>query len=143
PAEAPASGRYRPRLRRSPLTFATPYDPALPAARSLATDPRQALPAMTAHSSGLDWSPRPDLLASDGLDPGFVAEVESDGAALLRFGDNDHGRAAAPGDTYTADCRVGNGVAGNVPAETIIGIDPPDPRVVAVRNPLPADGGAD
>jgi hypothetical protein len=143
PAVVPARGRYRPELQQAPLTFGSPYDPAGPAALALATDPSQALPAAVLHAAGLDWSPRPDLLASDGQDPGFVAEVESDGRVRLRFGDGEHGRRAQPNDQYTADYRVGNGAVGNVPAETITGIDPADPRVAGVRNPLPAAGGVE
>ena len=143
PAQVPTSGRYRPRLSRSPLTFATPYDPTQPAAFTCVGDPRQALPQAVLNSSGLIWSPRPDLLASDGQDSGFVVEVEADGTTTLRFGDGVHGRAADPGDTFTADYRVGNGAAGNLPAGAITGIAPADDRVVGVRQPLAATGGTD
>jgi hypothetical protein len=143
PAEVPRRGRYRPGLGRAPLTFAAPYDPSRPAAGSLTTDPAEALPAAVLHAAALDWVPRPDLLASDGQDPGFVAEVESDGRVRLRFGDGEHGRRPQPEDRYTADYRVGNGTVGNLPAETITGIEPADPRVAAVRNPLSAAGGVE
>jgi predicted phage baseplate assembly protein len=143
PAQAPETGRYRSRLSRKPLTFAAAYDPTLPAAVSLAGDPRQALPAATLHSTGLTWSPRPDLLASDGFDTGFVAEVDTDGTTRLRFGDGEYGRAADPGDTFTANYRIGAATAGNLAAGAITGIDPPDNRVGSVYQPLPSAGGVD
>jgi predicted phage baseplate assembly protein len=95
------------------------------------------------HASGLTWSPLPDLLNSGGRDLVFVAETEADGSTQLRFGDGEYGRAADPGDSYTADYRVGHGTAGNLPAGAIAGIDPPDNRITAVYQPLPAAGGVD
>jgi hypothetical protein len=143
PAAVPPSGRYRPSLAQAPLTFAAPYDPTRAAAQTLRTDPREAQPAVLLHSPGLDWSPRRDLLPSDAFDPGFVVEVEADGTALLRFGDDQYGRAPEPGEAFTADYRVGNGSAGNLPAGAITGCAPADPRVRRITSPLPAAGGVE
>lgn len=143
PSATDARGRYRPRLAQTPLTFAAPYDRTRPAAATLHPDPRGAQPAVVSHSPGIEWSPRPDLLASDAFDAGFVVEVESDGTALLRFGDDRYGRAPEPGDAFTADYRVGNGSAGNLPAGAITGYAPADPRIRRVSSPLPATGGLD
>ena len=41
--------------------------------------------------------------------PHFVVEVEDDGAARLRFGDDAHGRRPRAGTAFTARYRVGNG----------------------------------
>ncbi|GAA4697136.1 putative baseplate assembly protein [Phytohabitans rumicis] len=143
PPAAPESGRYRPRLPRAPLTSGTPYDATVPAALVPHRDPAAALPAAQLHSPGIVWSARPDLLASNAFDPGFVAEVEADGTALLRFGDDAYGRAPEAGEPFTARYRVGSGAAGNLPAGAITGMVPADGRVVRVSNPLPAAGGVD
>ena len=42
----------------------------------------------------------------------FVAEIERDGSAFLRFGDDQHGVAPTPALAFTATYRVGNGTAG-------------------------------
>lgn len=91
------------------------------------------------------WQPCIDLLISDRFARDFVVEMESDGRAYLRFGDNQLGRQPAPGTQFDAIYRVGNGTIGNVGAEAItrIVLDPPIPGILSVRNPLPAVGGVD
>jgi len=89
------------------------------------------------------WSPQPDLLASARTAREFVVEAEHDGGVLLRFGDDEHGLRPAPGTTFEAAYRVGNGVAGNVGRDGLAHAVTTDPAVVAVRNPLPAAGGVD
>lgn len=101
-----------------------------------------------AHSSRtdvpLEWDARRDLLASDPGEACFVAEVDDDGNAHLRFGDGDCGSVPAAGTDFTVTYRIGNGPAGNVGAGAIrhlvtkaswAGVN------VEVRNPLPARGG--
>jgi hypothetical protein len=88
------------------------------------------------------WTPEPDLLADSSADRHFVVEVESDGTARLRFGDDVNGLRPEPGTAFTADCRLGNGTAGNIGADTLtffIG----DALVQSCTNPLPASGGTD
>ena len=41
-----------------------------------------------------------DLLGSDRFDQGFVVELERDGRARLRFGDDIHGRRPAPARAF-------------------------------------------
>ncbi len=123
---------------------------ALPGASRGATnqDPHSALPAVWLHghlkSDDTDWVPVSDLLESGASDAHFVAEVEDDGTARIRFGDDELGSAPEEGTEFTATYRVGNGAAGNVGAESIahvfsVGGEFHD--VSAVRNPLPATGG--
>src|SRR6202035_626537 len=71
----------------------------------------------------------------------FVVEVESDGTATLRFGDNTNGRVPETGTHFLATYRVGNGTAGNVGADSLTYFAG-DPRIQKCRNPLPAAGGA-
>jgi predicted phage baseplate assembly protein len=73
----------------------------------------------------------------------FVVEIESDGIASLRFGDDEYGQRPETGTTFAATYRVGNGSAGNVGAETLAHIVSSDSGITAVRNPLPAAGGID
>jgi predicted phage baseplate assembly protein len=127
-------------------------DPRLagPASRALLQDPGQALPQVSlfqgAGMTGPRWCPRLDLLSSGGGDRVFIAEVDDTGIATLRFGDGKLGRAPDGGSTLQAFYRVGNGLAGNVGAETIsvfvFGNESTD-AIVRVRNPLPATGGID
>jgi len=142
----PLPPRFRPSLDQAPLTQAAPYDPTLPAAAAVRVTPDEARPQLRLRSTfGADvlaWEPFRDLLDSGPLDPHFVVEVERDGRAFLRFGDDRHGLRPEPGTAFVASwLRVGNGAAGNVGAEAIHHVVTPDPAVAAVRNPLPAAGG--
>ncbi len=66
-----------------------------------------------------DWFPRRDLLASDDAARDFVVEIQDDGRARLRFGDDTHGRRPEEETEFKAIYRIGNGAAGNVGAESI------------------------
>jgi predicted phage baseplate assembly protein len=110
---------------------------------------RKVLPAIRLAEAGVGaaWSPRRDLLGSNGGAREFVVECEHDGAATLRFGDDRFGSRPAEGASLTATYRVGGGAAGNVGADTLAHLASNDPAlladVVSIRNPLPARGGAD
>jgi hypothetical protein len=147
-------GRFRPVLARYPVTFSQPYPAEQPAASALDQAPRQATPWIQLASQQptapdeppTNWQSRRDLLASGPRDPHFVAEIDNDGAAHLRFGDGELGQQPAAGETFTARYRIGRGTAGNVGAEAIhhvlleSHIDGVDWRP---RNPLAAQGGVD
>ena len=91
------------------------------------------------------WQPRYDLLKSQPADLHFVAEMDDDGIAHLRFGDGRLGRRPEPGECFEADYRVGNGADGNVASETMSSIVPANAGLPGVtltsRNPFPAQGG--
>lgn len=87
------------------------------------------------------WRARRDLFASNASDTHFVVETEADGTTRLRFGFAPHGQRPESGSTFTARYRVGNGPAGNVGAQAIAHAITADARIVAVDNPLPAQGG--
>ncbi len=64
----------------------------------------------------------------------------------IRFGDGNFGLSPTAGTQFTVTYLAGGGSAGNVPADTIVQVDPGDPqtaKVVSVTNPFPATGGAD
>ncbi len=155
PPDQPVPARFRPTLANAPLThaMASPAelagrDGALPSARAtLSVDPRTARPALVVESE-LDtvsqtWTPLADLLIADGDDANVVVEIEHDGTAHLRFGDDVHGRRPAVESLFTATYRVGNGVAGNVGRGSIAHVVTTSTDIVGATNPLPAVGGAD
>lgn len=93
------------------------------------------------------WTPQRNLLGSGAADQHFVAEIDNEGFALLRFGGGGLGRSPAPGTTLAFAYRVGNGRSGNLGAEAISRVVFRRTRVSGVtltpRNPLPAAGGTE
>ena len=151
--------RFRPALEQSPLTrgFDLAAELAIPlsvdeewrpATALLARDPHEALPLIAELTGRLGtvvtpWTPRSDLLASADDAADVVVETENDGRALLRFGDDDHGRRPDPGTAFEVTYRVGNGAAGNVGADTIAHVISTTGVFAGVTNPMPAAGGVD
>jgi len=160
PAPAVVPLRYRPTLRDLPLThgfrLAQLLDPPPDAPQDFwsaaalrALDPRDAVPQMlklTGESNDQkdDWFARRDLLDSSETARDYVVEIQDDGRARLRFGDDRHGRRPEALTIFTATYRIGNGTAGNVGGESIrhvlLGGSAP---IGTVTNPLPAFGGVD
>jgi len=138
--------RFRPLLPDAPVTQAAPvsYPPAS-AAAALRRDLREVVAqvqAIAAADPGAGaWSARPDLLASEAGDRHFVVEIESDGAARLRFGDDRNGSRPDSGTQFIARYRIGNGPGGNVGADALCHAATAVGGIVGVRNPLPASGG--
>lgn len=145
PDGAPEDRPYRPRLARSGLTHAMPYDHdaarTAPASAATLVDLRQVLPVVTVQGDGATWRPQRDLLGSDRFSPEFVVEMESDGRASLRFGDGVLGRRPAAGATFAATYRVGSGSGGNVGADALSRVVTDLTGIQTVRNPLPGGGG--
>ena len=152
--------RYRPTLARAPLTFSEPPLTAeAPAAAALRQDPRRALPWIRLSSRpdptcdpGVEetgyrpWTARRDLLASGRHDRHYVVEMDDRRRAHLRFGDGELGRQVSPGARFEGTYRTGNGVAGNVGADTLVLAvtnDLLDGLTLRPRNPLAARGGTE
>ncbi|MEP0916966.1 putative baseplate assembly protein [Leptolyngbya sp. DQ-M1] len=89
------------------------------------------------------WNYQRDLLNSERFSRDFVVETEDDGQAYLRFGDGVLGKQPEVGTYFEVTYRVGNGSAGNVGAEAIAHIVSEQQGILAVRNPIPAQGGID
>jgi Baseplate J-like protein len=109
-------------------------------------DMRDVLPDVSLlDGAGRPWHPQRDLLSSDEFAKEFVAEIDDDGYATLRFGDDQRGLQPAPGVELKATYRVGNGKAGNIGAEALVHLitAAPLPGIESVRNPMPAQGGAE
>ena len=85
------------------------------------------------------------LLDSDDTQQSFVVEIDDDGLAGLRFGDEDARMRPPAGWRGAARYRVGNGPSGNVGAESIryllLRSGTMTGTSLTVRNPLPATGG--
>jgi len=139
--------RYRPLLPFQDLTVAEAYAPADPsqvaASTLLEQDPRRALPAVVLHDANNPWTIQRDLLNSDRFATDFVVEIEDDGRAFLRFGDDILGQKPEPGAQFSVVCRVGNGASGNVGPEALGRIYAEFKDLIQVRNPLPARGGTE
>lgn len=92
------------------------------------------------------WTARADLLDSGRDDAEFVAEIDDEGHAHLRFGDGEDGRAVDTGTTFLATYRAGNGRMGLIGAETIAHVvfrHGFTNAIDGVRNPLAAVGAVD
>lgn len=138
----PVLGCYEALLRWPHLTFQKTPDGPRPVVTLIEVDPALFDPDRPANpDEGAVWQPRPDLLGSDGSARHFVVEMESDGRALLRFGDGRYGRRPAAGTCFWAVYRVGNGPEGNVGAEAIAHVVTSDPLVTGATNPVAAHGG--
>jgi hypothetical protein len=141
--DEPVPARFRPRLSKAPLTHGgPPYDHAKSARAAMQWPLREARPSVTlSETNGTIWSAQRDLLNSSGDAEEFVAEIEDDGGARIRFGDDVHGRRPESGTVFTAQYRVGNGRAGNIGADSLTHVARNIPEIELVRNPLPAVGG--
>ena len=146
----PLPPRFRPRLKEAPLTHAAPFNEKKPpksATSALVWATRNLLPLIklkaTLGNLSTPWDPKFDLLNSLPNSREFVVEVESDGRAYVRFGDDEYGLRPASGTHFEAEYRVGNGTRGNVGPESLGHVVSTDPALVFARNPLPARGGVD
>jgi hypothetical protein len=152
--------RFYPALERGPLThgFGLPGLLSMtvgnkarwPASALCDIQPKAATPRITllgqtpeSEAPATTWEPRGDLLDSGAEHLHFVVEVEDDGRARLRFGDDQHGKRPNPRTAFIARYRVGNGSLGNVGTEAIAHVVTGVSGVVRARNPLPASGGVD
>lgn len=120
------------RTRQGPLTHTT------------ADVPGGALSSLDVRINGQRWQEVPDLLASKPADRHFVTRIDTEGHAIIGFGDGATGARLPTGTSnVTASYRKGLGLAGRVRAGQL---NQPMTRPLglsAVLNPLPAEGGAD
>jgi hypothetical protein len=134
-------------------TFEGEPSPSLSAADLMQYSANQATPAVEVTSNTpntsdptVKWTAVPDLLGSGPDDTQFVVEIDTDGAASLRFGDGTNGKLPVAGDVFTACHRVGNGTAGNVGVNCLVNWAAPvsvKSAILSCTNPLPAAGGVD
>ncbi|VVB72695.1 Uncharacterised protein [uncultured archaeon] len=161
---------YRPKLSSGPLTFQgyardrmerpvtardgrpSTFDYQAQAESAMRWELRDVLPAIVLVDDRNKevWHHQRDLLSSDRYAQDFVAEVEEDGKASLRFGDDILGKR--PTNSLRAVYRIGNGKAGNVGAESLYHLflsrNPMDSSrpvdgIENLHNPMSAAGGED
>jgi hypothetical protein len=105
------------------MSFDEEPSPSLSAYDLMNYDANQAVPEITltgaVNNVKTAWKPQPDLLACGPSDTNFVVEIDTDGTAYLRFGDDTNGLRPEPGTVFTANYRIGNGTAGNVGANSL------------------------
>lgn len=142
-AEVPGGTvEFRPRLTLGALVHALPPPPGpFPATLLSPGAPAAAAPQVTLRlPTGARWFPQADLLGSDPFAEEFVAEIENDGRARLRFGDDANGRRPPAGARFHADYRIGTVEAGNVGTGAIAHVVDAPAGISQVRNPRPAFG---
>jgi len=160
---------FQPRLKQAPLTHAVPYTSRpgpynthnfpSPARAAMNWGNAYALPAiflehMDASGKPIQptqshWTPKRDLLSSDSESQNFVVEIETGGIAYLRFGDGHYGVRPKPGTHLAATYRVGNGIQGNIGANSLqhLVLTKEQSDILAnasikdITNPLPGSGG--
>ena len=150
-----AAETFTRQLKRGPLTFSQALPAGLPAKKLLQQEPGLATPQIVLDCScvvpgGVEqtqWLPQSDLLRSESEDNHFVVEMDNNALAHLRFGDGQSGRKPEVGEHFHAIYRYGNGVSGNIGAESLThlvlrGIDETGVKLTP-RNPLPAAGGVE
>ena len=134
-------------------------DPDLNA--SVVAAPELALQSPTATGAQRPWRWQRWLLDSGAADAVFTLTPERypavgassaetwfdyDGeGTTIRFGDGVFGLSPAPVDGVQVTYLAGGGSIGNVPADTIVQVDPGDPqsgKIVRLTNPFAATGGA-
>jgi hypothetical protein len=152
------AGPFNPTLSELPLTYSQPLLVGKPASQLLAQEMGKAIPQIQLSSQlpsedadqdpQRTWTVLPDLLESEPDDLNFVVEIDNDGYAHLRFGDDNLGRAPEPDEQFSATYRIGNGPTGNIGAETIAHIvfrgdklDTLKDIILTPRNPFAAVGG--
>lgn len=169
----PVPPRFNPRLQKASLTQAgrikkidpvtkqpqlVSFDPVSPATSAFQWQMENVTPAIALRDNkGISWIPQRDLLSSNSFNAHFVAEVEGDGFASLRFcksgfGENNqleqNGLRPASGTFFETTYRVGNGTQGNIGADKLFHVVSADiasakTAIEKIRNPLPAKAGID
>ncbi len=92
------------------------------------------------------WTRRDTLAFSESAQLDYVVEIDADDHATVVFGDGVFGAKPALGAQIRVTYRVGGGLAGNVPADTVkTVVDSPQLALLGakVTNPGPATGGAE
>ncbi|HEX4860606.1 MAG TPA: hypothetical protein VFV07_05180, partial [Rhizomicrobium sp.] len=145
--------KFNPGLAQGPLVFAEPVALKASVAALFTRDPRQALPCLKLEefvgaektASGPFWTALYDLLESEPSDRVFVAEMDDDGKAQLRFGDGTLGLQPAAGLSFQSIYRIGREKDGNVGHDTITYLVMRDGALdgadIMPRNPIAASGG--
>jgi hypothetical protein len=100
--------------------------------------------AIEVEVAGRVWEQVSSLKDSVSDDHHYEVRMTEDGYVKMIFGDGSNGRRLPSGkNNLRVRYRVGSGVAGNVPAGSLIKAVKPNPLIDAVAQPMPASGGGD
>jgi Baseplate J-like protein len=136
--------RYQPMLAQAPLTFAAPLVEGA-GARALLAGPGTPVPALslvgTLNAVAEPYAARRDLFGSSAIARDVVPEIDNQGRATLRFGNDINGFRPNEGTAFVATYRVGLGPLGNVGEDRIVHIRSDLAAITAVRNMTPGKGG--
>jgi hypothetical protein len=84
-----------------------------------------------------DWSEQSDLIESHDQHEHFIVETDEYRVSRIRFGNGINGRALPAGAQFTCRYQIGDGIAGNVGADTLAGFERAlFPLVDSVWNPF-------
>lgn len=165
---------HRIHLKYGPLSYRIyldPNKPKPPVRDMFKVDPHLAKPQVLKLEINNDrsWTEAPDsnLLNSNPFDPHYVVETDNSGRAIIRFGDNKHGKVPPERDPsdekkvtndqkkgIAVTYRVGVGRSGNVGPDSLVHIIDSEKGIgislmkqkekrLPIYNPLPARGGID
>ncbi|WP_020681053.1 baseplate J/gp47 family protein [Marinobacterium rhizophilum] len=91
-----------------------------------------------------EWSQVDNLRDCESTDTAFQQQLTGDGEMLLRFGDGEHGQRLPSGSSNVRiQARIGNGLAGNLPAGSLSKLKKPHDLLAAVLQPAAATGGGE
>jgi uncharacterized phage protein gp47/JayE len=94
--------------------------------------------------AGRIWTQQATLDDSEPADSHYTVQLTEDGYLRIGFGDGEHGRRLPTGtNNVLVTYRSGTGLAGNVPAASLIKPVKPHVLIDKVRQPLTASGGND
>jgi hypothetical protein len=151
----PIYPRFYPSLSQQPMTQVAisekvdpksnerlAFDPEASATSAIQTQLNYVQPAIHVFDDdGNLWKPKRDLIYSGPTSKNLVVEEDDDGNAFIRFGDGLYGERPKVGTKFYATYRIGNGIQGNIAAETLKHIISNDGLIEEICNPMPARGG--
>jgi hypothetical protein len=105
--------------------------------------PTRTTAQVTVQGYAQPWQEVSDLIESRGDDEQFIVETDELGGSSLRFGDGVNGSALPAGAFVRCRYRVGQGSAGNVGADSLVGFDAAGGAVTRAWNPFDVVDGRD
>jgi predicted phage baseplate assembly protein len=131
-------------LAAAPLTFAVPLVEGA-GARALLAAPGTPAPVLslvgTLNAVAEPYAARRDLFGSSAIARDVVPEIDNQGRATLRFGNDINGLRPNEGTAFVASYRVGLGPLGNIGEDRIVHVRSDLVAITAVRNLTPGKGG--
>ena len=120
-------------LKQKPLTYTSPVQA------------EEHLPdTLQVQVNGVPWHQAPYLYGLGTSQRSYVVQNDSQNNTWLVFGDGNYGAHLPSGQEHiTATYRIGSGLVGNVPANSLTTLRKRPPGIQRVTNPIPASGGAD